>query len=476
MSVQIRGLTRRYGREVALAAIDVEVGDGELLALLGPSGAGKTTLLRLIAGLDRPDDGTVSIDGRDVCRLSPRARQIGFVFQNYALFRHMNVAHNIAFGLNIKPRRDRPSRAAIAARVEELLDLMQLSGLGRRFPAQLSGGQRQRAALARALAIDPKVLLLDEPFGALDAKVRAELREWLRDLQHRLRLTTIFVTHDQHEAFQLADRVAILNEGRIIQAGTPAQLHARPETPFVADFLRAAHHTAAGGDADKTAKPDRAETSAESGRLALASGAAHLTCRLADWHNREPPGGGNAATPGGAHRHCTASRAADSPVVAAGELWVLELTAGSLSSFEFGIIAAANVVIYDRALAEVVAAVLPLGGYAEPALGDTPARCLQFARDGWSVVRIVDRAAGLAAEVRRLTMRLRAVGAPDDLGVSWLIRGAGTRPAESEETLAGIDTALDDIDDSAIAALRFRAFGSSKTALHRAATANGLAG
>ena len=476
MSVQVRGLARRYGREAALAGVDLEIGDGELLALLGPSGAGKTTLLRLIAGLDRPDAGTVSIDGRDICRLPPRARRIGFVFQNYALFRHMNVARNIAFGLNVKPRRERPSRAAIAARVDELLDLMQLSGLGRRFPAQLSGGQRQRAALARALAIEPKVLLLDEPFGALDAKVRAELRVWLRDLQHRLRLTTIFVTHDQVEAFQLADRVAILNEGRIVQAGTPAQLRARPATPFVAEFLRATYRTAACGDAGTTVKPDHTDTSAESGRHALASGAAHPTCRLADTPDRELRRGRNTAAPGGEHRHSIPSPTGDPPVVAAGDLWVLELTAGGLSSFEFGMIAAANVVIYDRVLADSVGAALPLGGYAEPASEDSPARCLQFVREGWSVVRIVDPAAGLATEARRLSMRLRAAGAPDNLGVSRLVRGASTRTAKSEGMLAGIDTMLDDIDGSAIAALRFRAFGSLKTALHRAATSNGLAG
>ncbi len=239
MTVAIHGISRRYGPASALCALDLAVAEGEFVALLGPSGAGKTTLLRIIAGLDRPDAGNVVISGRDVRNLSPRDRQIGFVFQNYALFRHMTVADNIAFGLTVKPRRQRPPRAEITARVNELLDLMRLSGLGGRFPAQLSGGQRQRAALARALAVNPKVLLLDEPFGALDAKVRAELREWLRDLQRQLRLTTIFVTHDQHEALQLADRVAILNHGRIEQIGTPAEVYDHPATPFVTEFLGA---------------------------------------------------------------------------------------------------------------------------------------------------------------------------------------------------------------------------------------------
>ena len=237
MTVRIAGLSRRYGNDAALAGIDLDVADGEFLALLGPSGAGKTTLLRLIAGLDQPDAGAILIDDQDVRALAPRDRRIGFVFQNYALFRHMTVARNIAFGLSVRPRRERPSRSHTQTRVEELLELMQLSAFGHRFPAQLSGGQRQRVALARALAIDPKVLLLDEPFGALDAKVRGELRDWLRALQRQLGLTTVFVTHDQHEAFQLADRIAILNSGRIEQVGTPAEIRARPGSAFIAEFL-----------------------------------------------------------------------------------------------------------------------------------------------------------------------------------------------------------------------------------------------
>jgi len=256
MTLEITGLTRQYGGEAALRGIDLDVAEGEFLALLGPSGAGKTTLLRLIAGLDRPDAGAVLLDGKDVRTLSARERRIGFVFQNYALFRHMNVARNIAFGLTVKPRRERPSRQKIAARVAELLDLMQLSGLGHRFPAQLSGGQRQRAALARALAIDPKILLLDEPFGALDAKVRGELREWLRELQRKLQVTTIFVTHDQHEAFQLADRIAILHAGRIAQTDTAANILARPATPFVTEFLDAGR-TAESGTGDRPRRHPR---------------------------------------------------------------------------------------------------------------------------------------------------------------------------------------------------------------------------
>ena len=210
---------------------------GEFLALLGPSGSGKTTLLRAIAGLETPDEGSVHLDGEDFLALSPRERRVGMVFQHYALFRHMNVAKNIAFGLRVRPAAERPKRAEIDARVEKLLSLVQLDGLGKRYPAQLSGGQQQRVALARALAIEPRVLLLDEPFGALDAKVRKDLRHWLRALHERLGLTTVFVTHDQDEALELADLVAVMNQGRIEQIATPAELRARPASDFVADFL-----------------------------------------------------------------------------------------------------------------------------------------------------------------------------------------------------------------------------------------------
>jgi sulfate/thiosulfate transport system ATP-binding protein len=237
MGIDVRGLSKRFDGVVALDGVDLAVGNGELLALLGPSGSGKTTLLRIIAGLEQPDAGALRIDDRDALGLPPRARHIGFVFQHYALFRHMTVFANVAFGLSVRPRSERPSRAAIAERVNELLSLVQLDGLAARYPAQLSGGQRQRVALARALAVEPRVLLLDEPFGALDAKVRVELRHWLRALHERLALTTLFVTHDQEEALELADRVAILNAGRLEQDAPPRALYDRPATAFVANFL-----------------------------------------------------------------------------------------------------------------------------------------------------------------------------------------------------------------------------------------------
>ena len=210
---------------------------GEFLALLGPSGSGKTTLLRTIAGLETPDAGSVFLGGEDFLAQSPRERRVGMVFQSYALFRHMTVARNIAFGLSVLPRAQRPPKAEIAQRVESLLALIQLDGLGERYPRQLSGGQQQRVALARALAIEPRVLLLDEPFGALDAKVRKELRYWLRHVHDETGVTTVFVTHDQEEAMDLADRVAVLKDGRIEQVGAPEALHERPASSFVFDFL-----------------------------------------------------------------------------------------------------------------------------------------------------------------------------------------------------------------------------------------------
>jgi sulfate transport system ATP-binding protein len=207
------------------------------MALLGPSGSGKTTLLRAIAGLETVDGGRILLDGEDATRIPARRRRVGFVFQNYALFRHMTVFENVAFGLRARPRRERPAEAEIRERVLRLLEMVQLGGYEGRRPAALSGGQRQRVALARALAIEPRLLLLDEPFGALDAKVRRDLRRWLRALHDRLGLTTVFVTHDQEEAMELADRVAILNRGRLEQVGTPAEVYDRPATPFVAEFL-----------------------------------------------------------------------------------------------------------------------------------------------------------------------------------------------------------------------------------------------
>jgi sulfate transport system ATP-binding protein len=237
MAIKLSGITKTFGNYQALRGIDLQIRKGEFLALLGPSGSGKTTLLRVLAGLDFPDEGRLIFDGSDVRHTSARERRVGFVFQHYALFRHMTVAENVAFGLKVRPRRERPAKADIVARVSELLRLVQLEKFGGRYPTQLSGGQRQRIALARALAIEPKVLLLDEPFGALDAKVRKDLRRWLRELHDEMGLTSIFVTHDQEEALELADQVAVMSEGRIEQIGTPDQVYHSPATPFVFEFL-----------------------------------------------------------------------------------------------------------------------------------------------------------------------------------------------------------------------------------------------
>ena len=239
MGIRIEHLGKKFGAFAALDDISLDIREGELLALLGPSGSGKTTLLRVIAGLEHADRGRVLFGGEDASQLSVQDRRVGFVFQHYALFRHLTVADNIAFGLKVRRGRDRWPAAKIASRVEELLSLVQLQGLGGRYPAQLSGGQRQRVALARALAIEPRVLLLDEPFGALDAQVRRDLRGWLRQLHEQTGLTTVFVTHDQEEALELADRVAILNGGRIEQLATPADAYDLPATPFVYSFVGA---------------------------------------------------------------------------------------------------------------------------------------------------------------------------------------------------------------------------------------------
>ena len=239
MTIRIENLSKRFDDFTALDDISLNVRDGELLALLGPSGSGKTTLLRVIAGLDHADSGRVLQAGEDASQLSVQARKVGFVFQHYALFRHMNVRDNIAFGLRVRRGETRWPEARIRERVTELLSLVQLDGLESRFPSQLSGGQRQRVALARALAIEPRVLLLDEPFGALDAQVRRDLRRWLREIHDRTGLTTVFVTHDQEEALELADRVAILNQGRIEQLGSPADTYDHPASPFVYSFVGA---------------------------------------------------------------------------------------------------------------------------------------------------------------------------------------------------------------------------------------------
>lgn len=237
MSIGIQGIVKQFGSTPVLRGIDLDIAQGELIALLGASGSGKTTLLRILAGLDWPNAGQVSVDGADWLALDPQARKVGFVFQHYALFQHMTVADNIAFGLQVRPRAERPEASEIQARVDQLLELVQLAGLGNRYPSQLSGGQRQRVALARALAIQPKILLLDEPFGALDARVRKDLRRWLRELHDTLGTTTIFVTHDQEEAFELADRVVVMGEGKIEQVGTPDEIYEHPASPFVARFL-----------------------------------------------------------------------------------------------------------------------------------------------------------------------------------------------------------------------------------------------
>ena len=238
MSIRVEGVSKSYSAYPALNGVSLSVADGEFVALLGPSGSGKTTLLRILAGLEVPEAGRVWFGDEDVTFAKPSSRGIGFVFQHYALFGHMTVAQNIAFGLDVMPRSARPSRQAIAERVEQLLDLVQLPGLGARYPNQLSGGQRQRIALARALARNPRILLLDEPLGALDAKVRRELRDALRKIHDELGLTSIFVTHDHEEAFSLADRVAILNLGQIEQFASPADIQGSPASEFVRAFLR----------------------------------------------------------------------------------------------------------------------------------------------------------------------------------------------------------------------------------------------
>jgi sulfate transport system ATP-binding protein len=237
MTVEVAGLVRRFGDAKALDGVSLAVREGELVALLGPSGSGKTTLLRVLAGLEGSDAGAVRIAGRDMQGVPARERGIGVVFQHYALFRHMTVAENVAFGLRVRPRADRPGENEIARRVAALLDLVQIPELARRYPEQVSGGQRQRVALARALAIEPRLLLLDEPFGALDALVRREVRRWVRGLQERLGITTLLVTHDQEEAMEMADRVAVMDRGRVVQFDAPAALLERPATAFVAGFI-----------------------------------------------------------------------------------------------------------------------------------------------------------------------------------------------------------------------------------------------
>ncbi len=237
MSIQIRNITKNFGNFSALKGVSFDIKPGELVALLGPSGCGKTTLLRIIAGLDSPDGGQILFHGEDATQRHVREREVGFVFQHYALFRHMTVFENIAFGLRVRPKATRPSNGAIKEKVTRLLKLVQLEWLADRYPPQLSGGQRQRIALARALAVEPKVLLLDEPFGALDAKVRKDLRRWLRNLHDELHVTSVFVTHDQEEALEVADRIVVMNQGQVEQIGAPDDVYEHPATPFVYQFL-----------------------------------------------------------------------------------------------------------------------------------------------------------------------------------------------------------------------------------------------
>jgi sulfate transport system ATP-binding protein len=239
MSIEATNIRKSFGAFTALAGVDIRVRPGKLVALLGPSGSGKTSLLRIIAGLEHADPGSgrIVFHGEDVTDVPAGQRRVGFVFQHYALFRHMSVFENVAFGLRVRRRRERPPEPVIAEKVNRLLELVQLPSLGQRYPSQLSGGQRQRVALARALAVEPKVLLLDEPFGALDAKVRKELRRWLRRFHREIRLTTLFVTHDHEEALEVADEVVIMNHGRIEQVGTPQEIYEKPATAFVHEFL-----------------------------------------------------------------------------------------------------------------------------------------------------------------------------------------------------------------------------------------------
>ena len=287
MSIELAGVSRRFGDFVAVDGVDLSIGTGELVALLGPSGSGKTTLLRIIAGLEIADAGRVSFHGEDATDTHARERQVGFVFQHYALFGHMTIFENVAFGLRVRPRRQRLAEREIRRKVDELLALVQLDGYAQRFPHQLSGGQRQRIALARALAVEPRVLLLDEPFGALDARVRRELRRWLRRLHDEVRVTSVFVTHDQEEALDVADRVVVMNHGRVEQVGTPDEVYDRPATPFVFEFLGHVNRLPEGAwarphEIDVLARPEGGALPARFVHGATAGPVARLEFALAD--------------------------------------------------------------------------------------------------------------------------------------------------------------------------------------------------
>jgi sulfate transport system ATP-binding protein len=278
MSIRIDHITRRFGSFLALDDVNLDVKDGELVALLGPSGSGKTTLLRVIAGLEVQDSGRVLFHGEDTSHRHVRECQVGFVFQHYALFDHMTILDNVAFGLRVRPRRSRLPDEQIKKRASELLELVQLGRFSTRFPNQLSGGQRQRVALARALAVEPKVLLLDEPFGALDAKVRKELRRWLRRLHDEVHVTSVFVTHDQEEAMEIADRVVVMRNGRIEQVGTPDEVYHSPATPFVYEFLGDVNRF--GDHAPAYARPYEIEISLEpEGDDSIAATVEHVVTR-----------------------------------------------------------------------------------------------------------------------------------------------------------------------------------------------------
>lgn len=291
MRIDVDHVTKRFGSFTALDDVSLSLGEGKLVALLGPSGCGKTTLLRMIAGLDRPDDGRILVDGSDVSGTHLRERQVGFVFQHYALFRHMSVLDNVAFGMRVKPRRERLPEDRILERAHELLRLVQLDWVAQRAPGQLSGGQRQRVALARALAVEPKVLLLDEPFGALDAKVRKELRRWLRELHAALGITTVFVTHDQEEALELADEIVLMNKGRVEQIGSPENVYRDPATEFACGFL---------GSSNRFSGTVSAETFATGCGVipapGIPDGDAIAYVRPHEWTLHPPQGGAIAAT------------------------------------------------------------------------------------------------------------------------------------------------------------------------------------
>ena len=279
MSIELAGVTKRFGSFVAVDNVDLHVETGELLALLGPSGSGKTSLLRIIAGLDWPDAGVVSFHGEDATDKHARERRVGFVFQHYALFGHLTIFENVAFGLRVRPRRQRLSEAVIVKKVNTLLELVQLDWLADRYPHQLSGGQRQRIALARALAVEPRVLLLDEPFGALDARVRQELRSWLRRLHDEVHVTSVFVTHDQEEALEVADRVVVMNQGRVEQIGTPEEVYDHPATSFVFEFLGHVNRLPSADTADPTifARPHDIAVDTTPGTYGLAARLVHGT-------------------------------------------------------------------------------------------------------------------------------------------------------------------------------------------------------